>query len=189
MYQLAAVAATGKVAIVVSPILALIKDQIDSLTEKGILAASLNSKMDKKEILKVRTDLKLKKPKLQLLYLTPEQCQTQEFTKLLSLMMDQGTVSYMVVDEVHCATSWGHDFRPDYLRLGSLRDITKHIPWIALTATASRLQQIEIATILKLRTGYRCFRMSSLRENLFYDVEFKSSKNVSTVLFQTKALS
>ena len=186
VYQLAAVAAAGKVAIVVSPILALIKDQIDSLTEKGILSASLNSKMDKNEKLKVKNDLKFKKPNLQLLYITPEQCQTEEFTKLLKLMMDQGTVSYFVVDEAHCVTSWGHNFRPDYLKLGSLRVITKAIPWIALTATASREQQIEIATILNLRPGYKCFRTPCLRENLYYDVEFKSSMIVSTVLYQTK---
>ena len=186
IYQLAAVSSVGKVAIVVCPILALIKDQCDSLAAKGINAASLNSKMTRTERVKVEKDLRLKFPVTQLLYITPEQCQTTAFKELLQSMMANSSVSYLVVDEAHCVAEWGRDFRPDYLKLGDLSDITRNTPWVALTATATKEMATEIASILRLQASFKSFRLSSLRNNLNYDVEFKNSKNVSILLHQTK---
>ena len=179
VYQLPAVAATGKVTVVVAPLLALIKDQFDHLAAKNIVAASINSKMKKTDRTRIINDLKSPKPTTQLLYVTPELCGTQEFQGLLQGMVDHNVLAYIAIDEAHCVSQWGHSFRPEYLNLGQLRQITGSVPWVALTATASTKMVSDIVSALKLSQDFKTFKLPCFRSNLFYDVIFKDTVDVS----------
>uniref|UniRef100_A0A1B0DF18 DNA 3'-5' helicase n=1 Tax=Phlebotomus papatasi TaxID=29031 RepID=A0A1B0DF18_PHLPP len=137
-FQLPGVLQENKVTLVFSPLLALIKDQLDHLTKLRIRAESINSKMTTKERSEVFADLKSVRPSIRFLYITPEFAATWIFTELIEHMIKYNKVAYFVVDEAHCISQWGHDFRKDYLKLGDLRSKFPNIPWVALTATASR---------------------------------------------------
>ncbi|KAB0791297.1 hypothetical protein PPYR_03097 [Photinus pyralis] len=172
-YQLPALLHSDKVTLVFSPLLALIKDQIDHLTALKIKAASLNSKTLAAERAAILTDLKTNSPTTRLLYVTPEQAATQTFKDLFSNIVKRDRVAYIVVDEAHCVSEWGHDFRPDYLKLGVLRDGNK-VPVIALTATAGAEVIKDIVGSLRLSSTYKTFRTSCFRRNLFYDVYYQN---------------
>ena len=138
VYQLPAVAAgKSKVTIVVSPLIALIKDRMEHLARRKIVAESINSKMGEKERRRVLDDLKCQSPSTRMLYVTPEQCATATFQSLLERLVKYDKLGYFVIDEAHCVSQWGHDFRPDYKKLSSLRQNFPGVPFIALTATAT----------------------------------------------------
>ena len=183
VYQLPAVAAVGKVTVVVSPLIALIKDQMDHLANQKIVAETINSKMGEKNRRRVLDDLQGMNPTTRMLYVTPEQCATPIFQGLLERMVRHNKLAFFVIDEAHCVSQWGHDFRPDYFKLGALRDKTGNVPWAALTATASTQVMEDIVTTLKLRNGYKTFKLPCFRANLFYDVKFKDNSNVSIYSF------
>ena len=124
-------------------------------------------------------DLKLKAPATRLLYVTPEQCATNTFRGLLEGLVKFNKLGYFVVDEAHCVSQWGHDFRPDYLKLGQLRALTGSRPWVALTATANNQVVEDVITSLQLRKGYKTFKLPCFRSNLYYDVVFKETISVS----------
>ncbi|KAK5638551.1 hypothetical protein RI129_012846 [Pyrocoelia pectoralis] len=172
-YQLPALLFPDKVTFVFSPLLALIKDQIDHLTAQKIKAASLNSKTLTAERAAILTDLKTNSPSIRLLYITPEQANTHTFKDLFSNIVKRDKVAYIVVDEAHCVSEWGHDFRPDYLKLGVLRD-GNNVPVIALTATAGVEVIKDIVVSLRLSSTYKTFRSSCFRRNLFYDVYYQN---------------
>ena len=166
----------GKVTIVVSPLIALIRDQIEHLSRLPVCANTVNSKQGDKERKRVLADLSCVVPNTKFLYVTPEQCATGTFKGILESMVKYDKLAYFVVDEAHCVSAWGHEFRPDYLKLGKLRSLTKKAPWIALTATASASVVEDILKQLKFENNsVKKFKIPCFRANLYYDVAFRDT--------------
>ncbi|XP_049285018.1 ATP-dependent DNA helicase Q5 isoform X2 [Anopheles funestus] len=174
-FQLPGVMQDNKVTIVFSPLLALIKDQLDTLARIKIPADSINSKMGTRDRERVINDLKSVKTDIRFLYITPEQANTATFKDIMQHLVKFRKVAYVVVDEAHCVSEWGHDFRPDYLKLGNLRAEYPSVPWIALTATASKHVVEDIFHNLRLKEPVAKFKTPCFRHNLYYDVVFKNS--------------
>lgn len=175
-FQLPAVVTPkDSVTVVVSPLIALMADQLQKLKTLGIRAETINSTMSSLERQRVRRDLTSESPSTRLLYVTPEQVASEKFQAVLSALYKAGKLARFVVDEAHCVSEWGHDFRPDYLKLGKMRDMFPDVPMVALTATASAKVFDDILVQLKLRQPVAIFKTSSFRANLYYDVEFKEA--------------
>src|SRR5690606_23771341 len=166
-YQVPALMMDG-LTIVVSPLIALMKDQVDSLRANGVAAAYLNSTQTAAEQVKVFDTIR--SGDLKLLYVAPERLlqRGDRFVEFLRGIK----VSLFAIDEAHCISSWGHDFRPEYIRLGRLKTEFPHIPVIALTATADELVQRDILEGLKISSA-KLLRSSFNRPNIFYAVEPK----------------
>ena len=143
-YQLPATLLPG-LTLVISPLIALMQDQVASLKQRNIKAAAFHSGLTGSEKHRVIQDLNQKR--LQLLYLAPERMQHEGFLQLLRSLW----VSLLVVDEAHCISQWGHDFRPDYLKIGRLRQELTNPPCLALTATATSRVQTDLCKRLSLR--------------------------------------
>lgn len=171
-YQLPAVVHSG-ITLVVSPLIALMHDQLEHLSDIGIKAETINSKMSAEERRRVVGDLKSNSPKIKLLYITPEQAATDFFKDLLEVLSGRKLLAYFVVDEAHCVSQWGHDFRPDYLKLGWLRPKMPGVPCIALTATATAQVVKDIYKQLHMKEPVQTFKTSSFRSNLYYEVCLK----------------
>ena len=149
-YQIPALVRTG-VGVVISPLIALMQDQVDALTALGVRAGFLNSTQDLEQRREVEQAFLA--GELDLLYLAPERLRVEATVRLL----DQGKIALFAIDEAHCVSQWGHDFRPDYLVLSELHERWPDVPRIALTATATEATHREIATRLKL-TDARALR-------------------------------
>lgn len=163
-YQLPAVLLEG-LTIVISPLIALMKDQVDSLNVNGIPAAFYNSSQTPDEQIQLTT--KLKNNQIRLLYLAPERLFGNE-SKLISFLKSL-PVSLIAIDEAHCISHWGHDFRPEYLALAGLKNEFPGIPVIALTATADKLTKKDILEKLNLKDP-GIFISSFNRANITYKV-------------------
>jgi ATP-dependent DNA helicase RecQ len=172
-YQVPALA-RGGVAIVVSPLIALMKDQVDSLIEKGIRATFLNSSLSKGEYQARREGVA--DGAYELLYVAPER-----FTPSFIQWLRQLDVRLFAVDEAHCLSSWGHDFRPDYLRLGKVREELGAPTTIALTATATPEVQADIVDVLGIGSGAQ-FIQGFDRENLVLEVAYVGGKKEKDAL-------
>ncbi|PKB83322.1 MAG: DNA helicase RecQ [SAR202 cluster bacterium Io17-Chloro-G9] len=166
-YQLPALCFNG-LTLVVSPLIALMKDQVDALNANGIAASFINSTLTAAEIAAVQEQAR--SGALKLLYAAPERLALPEFRNFLSSL----ELSLIAVDEAHCISEWGHDFRPDYRNLNTLRREFPEVPVIALTATATEKVREDIAAQLDLQDAAR-FISSFNRANLTYAVESKST--------------
>jgi len=155
------------VGIVVSPLIALMQDQVDALLQAGVKAAFLNSSLDANEARKV--EQQLLDAELDLLYVAPERLLTQRFLSLLS----QSKIALFAIDEAHCVSQWGHDFRPEYRELTILHERFPDIPRIALTATADAPTRREIIERLSL-AGAKQFVSSFDRPNICYSITQKT---------------
>ncbi|MBT6253883.1 DNA helicase RecQ [Candidatus Uhrbacteria bacterium] len=186
-FQLPALSLPG-ITLVISPLIALMKDQVDALVANGISAAFLNSsitRFEQEEIMKAATDGDVK-----ILYLAPERLNSYGFSDFLETL----TVSLLAIDEAHCISEWGHDFRPDYRNLRSLRAQVQGTPVIALTATATPRVRKDILDQLDMKED-SVYISSFNRENLHYSVRskfnataqlvdlFKSHKGESAIVY------
>ncbi|MET8967289.1 DNA helicase RecQ [Streptomyces hydrogenans] len=166
-YQIPALVRPGT-GVVISPLIALMQDQVDALNALGVRAGFLNSTQDPYE--RQTVEQAFLAGELDLLYLAPERLRTEGAQRLL----DRGTVSVFAIDEAHCVSQWGHDFRPDYLALSMLHERWPKVPRIALTATATEATHGEIATRLGLDEA-RHFVASFDRPNIQYRIAAKNN--------------
>jgi ATP-dependent DNA helicase RecQ len=165
-YQIPSLVRDGT-GVVISPLIALMQDQVDALTAVGVRAGFLNSTQDPAQRREV--EQAYLSGELDMLYLAPERLRVQATAELL----DRGTIALFAIDEAHCVSQWGHDFRPDYLQLSMLHERWPTVPRIALTATATEVTHKEIASKLQLGDA-KHFVSSFDRPNIQYRIEPKN---------------
>jgi ATP-dependent DNA helicase RecQ len=182
-YQVPAIARhrAGKgVAIVVSPLIALMHDQVGALEEAGVHAAYLNSSLTAEDAQRIEREMM--GGRLVLLYAAPERLTTPRFLAQLDSLHERGLLSLFAIDEAHCVSQWGHDFREDYLALNVLHERFAGVPRIALTATADDLTRADIITRLQLEEA-RVFVSSFDRPNIRYSVVEKDNPRQQLLRF------
>ena len=170
-YQLPALIKDGT-AIIISPLIALMKNQVDSIRgfgESDSVAHFLNSSLSKTQTRQVKEDVAAGRTKM--LYVAPETLKKDETIEFLK----QVKVSFVAVDEAHCISEWGHDFRPEYRRIKQIIKAIDDVPMVALTATATPKVQADIQKNLSM-TGAKVFKSSFNRSNLYYSVKAKGNK-------------
>ncbi|MDH4215945.1 MAG: RecQ family ATP-dependent DNA helicase, partial [Gallionella sp.] len=170
-YQIPALLRAG-VGIVVSPLIALMQDQVDALRQLGVQAAFLNSSLDAGEAREVSQQLQ--RGELKLLYVAPERLMTDSFLNLLERLQQDNGIALFAIDEAHCVSQWGHDFRPEYRALTVLHERFPNVPRIALTATADAPTRREIVERLSLEQAEQ-FVSSFDRPNIRYRVTQKNN--------------
>jgi ATP-dependent DNA helicase RecQ len=182
-YQIPAIArqrAGHGVAIVVSPLIALMHDQVGALDEAGVPAAFLNSTLDWDATQDV--ELRLQTGAITLLYVAPERLNTPRFLGLLDDLHQQRALSLFAIDEAHCVSQWGHDFRPEYRALTVLHERYPGVPRIALTATADALTRADIVERLQLEDAHQ-FVSSFDRPNIRYAIVEKKDATTQLLRF------
>jgi ATP-dependent DNA helicase RecQ len=177
-FQIPALQMNG-VAIVVSPLISLMQDQVDALLSNGVSVAFYNSTLNKKEATRVLREFH--NGSLDLLYLAPERLMQDSFIERLKDV----DISLFAIDEAHCISQWGHDFRPEYIKLGRLREIFPEVPLIALTATADPQTRDDISDKLGL-SGASMFISSFDRPNIRYTVVDKNNPKSQMLAFMKK---
>ena len=167
-FQVPTLAMDG-IALVITPIVSLMKDQVDNLKERGIQATFLHAGLTMAERRKATE--RCTNGRCKFLYVSPERLQNSNFLQLLKHI----ELSLIVVDEAHCISQWGYDFRPSFLSIAKVRDIKPKVPILALTATATNEVARDIVDKLKM-TNLHIFRKSFVRKNLSYVVRQTSDK-------------
>lgn len=175
-FQVPALAMEG-VCVVITPLIALMKDQVHHLRQRGIMAAAVYSGMQHDDIIRILENCILGSTKL--LYVSPERLGSGLFQTKLRHMK----VSFITVDEAHCISQWGYDFRPSYLQIAEIRRICPDVPVLALTATATPKVVEDICDKLTLSTPhtFNIFRMSFERKNLTYLVSHAMDKRTELI--------
>ncbi|KAL1226152.1 ATP-dependent DNA helicase Q-like 4B [Cardamine amara subsp. amara] len=174
-YQLPALICAG-ITLVISPLVSLIQDQIMNLLQTNIPAASLSAGMEWAEQLEILRELSSENSKYKLLYVTPEKvAKSDSLLRHLESLNSRSLLARFVIDEAHCVSQWGHDFRPDYQGLGVLKKKFPNIPVLALTATATASVKEDVVQALGL-VNCVVFRQSFNRPNLWYSVVPKTNK-------------
>jgi ATP-dependent DNA helicase RecQ len=161
-FQVPAMAKEG-VCLVISPLIALMQDQVESLTKKGIKATSIKSGSTQDEIITLFDNIKF--GRIKFLYISPERLQSF----FIQQKIKELNINLIAIDEAHCISEWGHDFRPSYRNIKILRELKSDVPFIALTATANEKVLNDIATNLALKE-HIVFKKSFFRENLAYQI-------------------
>lgn len=169
-FQVPALVKEG-VAIVISPLIALMKDQVANLKKRGIAAEAIFSGMHYREIDRILDNAAY--GGLKFLYLSPERLTTDILRERIKKM----NVNILAVDEAHCISQWGYDFRPPYLKIAEIRELIPHTPIIAVTATATKKVAIDIQEKLEFKDG-KMFQKSFSRSNLSYSVLYEDNKTV-----------
>ena len=168
------------VAVVVSPLIALMHDQVGALEEVGVHAAFLNSSLTSEEAQGVERELL--SGRLTMLYAAPERITNPRFLAMLASLHERGKLSLFAIDEAHCVSQWGHDFREEYLQLSVLHEQFPDVPRIALTATADDLTRADIVSRLQLEDA-RLFLSSFDRPNIRYTIVEKDNARAQLLRF------
>jgi ATP-dependent DNA helicase RecQ len=174
-YQIPALCRPG-VGIIVSPLIALMQDQVDALTQLGVKAAAINSSMTYVDIERVKS--RIRAGELDLVYVAPERLLMDDFLALLR----ESTIALFAIDEAHCVSQWGHDFRPHYTQLAVLAEQFPGVPRLALTATADKPTRKDIVERLHLAEG-RTFVAGFDRPNIHYSIREKASAQKQILQF------
>ncbi|MBK7764943.1 MAG: DNA helicase RecQ [Sulfuritalea sp.] len=174
-YQIPSMLRQG-VGVVVSPLIALMQDQVDALLQAGVRAAFLNSSQDQATASAVERRLRMNE--LDLIYVAPERLLTERFLGVMDHLVGENRLALFAIDEAHCVSQWGHDFRPEYIQLSALHQRYPSVPRIALTATADHLTRQEIIVRLGLEAA-RVFVSSFDRPNIRYTVVERGEGNLS----------
>jgi len=174
-YQIPALCREG-VGVVISPLIALMQDQVDALTQLGVKAAAINSSISAASI--EQTKRRIRAGELDLIYVAPERLLMDDFLALLH----ESKIALFAIDEAHCVSQWGHDFRPHYTQLAVLAEQFPTVPRLALTATADKPTRKDIVERLHLAEG-RTFVAGFDRPNIHYSIQLKSSAQKQILQF------
>jgi ATP-dependent DNA helicase RecQ len=172
-YQIPALCRAG---VVISPLIALMQDQVDALTQLGVRAAAINSNLDAGSI--AQTKRRMRMGEIDLVYVAPERLLMEDFLALL----EQTQVALFAIDEAHCVSQWGHDFRPHYTQLAALAERFPRVPRLALTATADAPTRKDIVERLHLTAG-RTFVAGFDRPNIHYSIQPKQDGRAQLLRF------
>jgi ATP-dependent DNA helicase RecQ len=177
-FQLPALLKPG-LTVVVSPLIALMQDQVEALRDNGIGATFLNSSLNSHQVRS--RESAILKGKVKLLYVAPERLLSERFLPFLTLVQHEIGISAFAIDEAHCVSEWGHDFRPEYRQLKQLRQRYPGIPTLALTATATARVRQDI--IQQLALAKPSIHVASFnRPNLYYEIQPKQKQSYSQLL-------
>jgi ATP-dependent DNA helicase RecQ len=181
-FQLPALLKAG-VTIVVSPLIALMQDQVEALQDNGIGATFLNSSLNAAEVRQRQADILA--GKIKLLYVAPERLLSDRFLEWLDRLHESIGLSTLAIDEAHCVSEWGHDFRPEYRQMQQIRQRYPNVPVLALTATATERVRADIVQQLALRQP--TIHVASFnRQNLYYEVRPKDKQSYQELLQQIR---